>query len=66
MSSDDVRRLEEKIAFLEHHLTQQDKVILELGDDVARLKRELRRLMDRVGGAQENAPLPEDERPPHY
>lgn len=66
--SDDTRRLEEKIAYLEHHVTEQDKVMWELGDQMARLRREIEQLKGRIG-----AVLPRDsdgsgaeERPPHY
>lgn len=62
------RHLEEKIAYLEHHVTEQDKVILGLVEDVGRLKRELRLLVARLaaGGAPEPAEAPDEERPPHY
>jgi SlyX protein len=63
-----VQRLEEKIAYLERHVTEQDKVILEFGDLLAKLRLELRALRERSpetpGGA--NPPEAEDERPPHY
>jgi SlyX protein len=65
----ETQRLEEKIAFLEHHVTEQDKVILELTQELARLKSELKRLAGRVSlGAEASGetPLPADERPPHY
>lgn len=68
-----IRELEEKIAFLEHHVTEQDKVMLGFAEDLARLRRELTRLAARAsgassanetgGGADEIVP---DERPPHY
>ena len=68
--SDDERvvRLEEKVAYLERHVTAQDKVMLELGDELARLRVELQMQRDRSehgssGGAGEE---PRDERPPHY
>lgn len=70
MNEDPLKRLEEKIAFLEHHVTEQDKVMLELADDVARLRRELQKL--REGFAPSHAPEaptdgdPAGERPPHY
>lgn len=67
--NESIRLLEEKIAFLEHHVTQQDKVMLEMSEDIARLRRDLNVLAARL--AQANAgpagggDLP-DERPPHY
>lgn len=70
--NDDIRRLEEKIAFLEHHVTQQDKVMVEFGEEIARLRREMQRLVVRlesgagptaVGGEAGDLP---HERPPHY
>ena len=72
--SDDERvvRLEEKVAYLERHVTAQDKVMLELGDALARLRAELRMLRERAtdssGGGSGNADGGEmrDERPPHY
>ena len=64
-----VKRLEEKIAYLERHVTQQDKAMLEMADDLTRLKRELKTLRDRMemrepsGGSGGDLP---HERPPHY
>ena len=69
-SPERIQRLEEKIAFLERHVTEQDKAMLELGDDLARLGREIRALRERdtqggAGGGQGGEAEP-DERPPHY
>lgn len=68
--SEEIRRLEEKIAYLEHHVTEQDKVMLEFGDELKRLKRDVDRLGVRIVNADDgpaDAPgLAEDERPPHY
>ena len=63
-----LQRLEEKIAYLERHVTEQDKVMLELGDTLAKLRQELRTLRERSGGsgAGEGDKAPVDERPPHY
>jgi SlyX protein len=61
-----INRLEEKIAYLERHVTEQDKAMLEMADTIAKLQRELTRL--REGGARgsgDHEELP-DERPPHY
>jgi SlyX protein len=62
-----INRLEEKIAYLERHVTEQDKAMLEMADEIATLRRELQRLRERPrmesrGGDE----MPPDERPPHY
>ncbi len=65
-----LQRLEEKIAYLERHVTEQDKAMLELADGLAALRRELKAWRERMGqnagtdasGGDE----PRDERPPHY
>jgi SlyX protein len=67
--NESLKRLEEKIAYLERHVTEQDKAMLELGDDVIRLRRELKALRARLeagsaGGAETDEVR--DERPPHY
>ena len=66
--SENLKRLEEKIAFLERHVTEQDKVMLELGDELARLRREVKMLRDRTpsGGATAGPGEEAEERPPHY
>lgn len=64
-----LRTIEERIAWLERHVAEQDKAMLELVATNDRLERELVRLRSRLtadpseqtGGAG----LPE-ERPPHY
>ncbi|WP_404425502.1 SlyX family protein [Nibricoccus sp. IMCC34717] len=56
-------RLEERLAWFERHVAEQDKVILELTETLALLRKETLRLRDRV----EQAPGDDaDERPPHY
>ncbi len=76
VNDDSIRKLEEKIAYLEHHVTQQDKVMLGFAEDIARLRREIAGLMARVtnGGAgsgsagsdEADAGGAIEERPPHY
>ncbi len=63
--ADRLTRLEERYAHLQRHQAEQDKVMLELAEEVARLKSELAalRTRDSSGGT---APEPTDERPPHY
>ena len=69
--NDRLQRLEEKIAYLERHVTEQDKAMLELADELAAVRRELSALRDRAGrttggaaaGGEDELP---HERPPHY
>lgn len=65
--NDRVQRLEEKVAYLERHVTEQDKAMLELTETLARVRVALRKLRERMsdatpGGGSE----PAEERPPHY
>ncbi len=68
MSEERIDRLEERLAWLQRHVTEQDKVMLDMSRQLDRAIAELRLLRDRVaagggGGPQE---MPADERPPHY
>jgi SlyX protein len=62
--------IEERIAWLERHVTAQDRAMLELGEENARLRKELAALRARVSTnavqGDEEARSPEIERPPHY
>ncbi len=67
MSSERIDRLEERLAWFERHVTEQDKAMLEMAGQIDRLKAELTRfrLRSESGGtAEENNPAA--ERPPHY
>jgi SlyX protein len=66
--NENLRRLEEKIAYLERHVTEQDKAMLEMGDKLTRLRREVRTLRERIAGgpAGDDDEVASDERPPHY
>lgn len=65
-----LNRIEERIAWLERHVIQQDRAMLELGEENARLRKELTAIRGRVS----TGPLPgegdpgqlSNERPPHY
>jgi uncharacterized coiled-coil protein SlyX len=63
-----LERLEEIIAHLEHHVAEQDRVILALSDDLSRLRKTLGTLQDHLAHTREtDAPVPPPtERPPHY
>jgi SlyX protein len=65
VSEERLLRLEEKIAYLERHVTAQDRAMLELTEELAALRRELRRVRETRAEAGP-APEPADERPPHY
>jgi SlyX protein len=66
-----IKRLEEKIAFLERHITEQDKAMLELAEEMGRLRRDVKTLRDGTaargaGSAGQLEGDDADERPPHY
>lgn len=68
--NDSIRRLEEKIAYLERHVTEQDKAMLEFAEELAALRREVRSLREQSGArgtpAGNEGGDVADERPPHY
>ncbi len=66
MSSERIDRLEERLAWFERHVTEQDKVMLELAEELARLRRELVALRSRSEAGGPGDLLAGDERPPHY
>ena len=67
MPDQHLQPLEERITWLQRHVVEQDKAMLELGDEVARLREEMKALRDRLAGLGEGSdPIAPDERPPHY
>ncbi|HVU22619.1 MAG TPA: SlyX family protein [Opitutus sp.] len=66
--NDLIQRLEEKIAYLERHVVEQDKAMLEFAEDLARLRREVGGLRARTTELAEEVASdePVEERPPHY
>lgn len=68
MPTERVDRLEERIAWLEHHVTAQDKAMLELHEELERMRRELSALRERPESRSplDSPPSPDEERPPHY
>jgi len=61
-----ITRLEERHAHLQRHMTEQDKAMLELTDEVARLRAELALLRGQANPQSDTGLSPQDERPPHY
>lgn len=64
MDESRVERLEERIAWLERHISEQDKVMLQQGDILQKLREELIAVRERVGSREGS--LDPNERPPHY
>jgi SlyX protein len=67
--NESLRILEEKIAYLERHVTEQDKAMLEFSEEITRLRREILILRSRVEGDTSpgiGGSELRDERPPHY
>lgn len=65
---DEIRRLtalEERYAHLQRHTVEQDKAMLELAEEVAKLRKEITRLRGQVVSSREPDESA-DERPPHY
>ena len=58
-------RLEERYAHLQRHTAEQDKVMLGLADEVAKLRKEIAVLRTRPAVGGDGGEMP-DERPPHY
>ena len=64
-----IDRIEERLAWLERHVLEQDKAMLEIAEQNARLKRDLAAVQARlaaVAGAAAESSEPLDDRPPHY
>jgi hypothetical protein len=57
--------LEERYAHLQRHSAEQDKVMLQLADELAKLRKELAALRTHQAGGRDREEAP-DERPPHY
>ena len=57
--------LEERYAHLQRHVVQQDKAMLKLSEEFAKLRQEITLLRSRESGEVQPGGMP-DERPPHY
>ncbi len=64
-TADRLGNLEVRYAFLEKHVAEQDRAMLEMAERIDRLEARLGQLRDRVERGDEGS-LPADERPPHY
>lgn len=68
VSNERIDRLEERLAWLQRHVTEQDKAMLEMAREIDRLKAEVARLKERAEDAAGPAgpASAAAERPPHY
>ena len=65
MNDDHQALLEEKLAWLQRHVAEQDKAMLDLAGEIDQLKRKLSELSQKQG-SESDLPPATDERPPHY
>lgn len=63
--SDRLGMLETRYAFLERHVAEQDRAMLEMAKRIDLLEARLKQLHGRVERGSEGSTMP-DERPPHY
>ena len=64
---DRVRRLEEQLAYLQRHVEQQDRVVLNLARELERMRQRVERLESKPSDEGDgSAGSPADERPPHW
>ncbi len=63
--ADRLTRLEERYAHLQRHSAEQDKVMMQLADELATLRKELAAVRTRQQEPRESGEAA-DERPPHY
>lgn len=64
MAEAQISRLEERIAWLEKHVAEQDKVILSQTDDMEKMREAVLAIRERMNSRE--TPLDPNERPPHY
>jgi len=65
MNSDRLSVIEERLAWLQRHVTEQDKAMLAQAEEIDRLRKQLAEIREKLT-AEPGGPAPADERPPHY
>lgn len=66
MNLEPLQELETKIAFLERHIEEQDRVILKLHQKVANIAQEFSQLKTALQASPSSSSEIPDEKPPHY
>jgi uncharacterized coiled-coil protein SlyX len=66
MQADSIQDLETKIAFIERHIEEQDRIILKLRQQVETIVQELSQLKTKLQESADSSTEIPDERPPHY
>lgn len=59
-------KLEERYVHLQRHIAEQDKAMLELGDAIVKLRKEVTLLRAQSAGGSSETRDAAEERPPHY
>lgn len=59
-------KLESKIAFLERHIEEQDKIILKIRENLDQIFLELANLKPTIQNTQQPISEAKNEKPPHY
>jgi uncharacterized coiled-coil protein SlyX len=63
----EIKEMQERIAFLQRHIEQQDRAFLELSKEISVLSQRLARMEGKLNqlGSNEEGP-PADSKPPHW
>lgn len=62
-----LRELEIKITFLDEHVAEQDRTILELSREIEKLSRALKMLVEKTDALEAGGNVPPaNEKPPHW
>ena len=65
MNDDRLALLEEKLAWLQRHVTEQDRAMLEMAGEIERLQKQLAEWREKPAAEPDGPPAGSD-RPPHY
>lgn len=67
MDDERYRKIEERVAWLERHVLEQDKAMMELGDELLGARKLLQQLQERLRTGGDSGEISDaNERPPHY